>query len=114
MPVINIPEKVCPHCNGTLWYARKVISIRTGEKLRYRCYKKISEQREKVALNLKEKDRAYQKTNVENLSDRYIVHVLVSYKCRGLLFKKDIPQELIKIKREQLLLKRQIRKSCLQ
>ena len=114
MPIIDIPEKVCSHCNGTRWYARKVISIKTGEKVRYRCYKKISEQREKVALSLKEKDKAYQKTNVKNLSDRYIVHILVNYKCRGLLFKKDIPQELIKIKRDQLLLKRQIRQRCLQ
>jgi hypothetical protein len=22
MPIINIPEKVCPHCNGTRWYSR--------------------------------------------------------------------------------------------
>ena len=114
MPTLNIPEKVCSHCNGTHWYARKVMSIKTGEKFRYRCHKKMCEQREKVALRIKEKDRAYQKTSVKNLSDRYIIHVLVSHKGRGLLFKKDIPQELIKIKREQLILKREIRKSCLQ
>lgn len=108
MPTLNIPEKICPHCNGTLWYARKVMSIKTGEKFRYRCHKKICEQREKVALRIKEKDRAYQKNSVKNLSDRYIVHVLVSHKCRGFLFKKDIPQDLINMKRNQLLLKRQI------
>jgi hypothetical protein len=82
--------------------------IKTGEKFRYRCHKKISEQREKAALRIKENDRAYQKTSVKNLSDRYIVNVLVNYKGRGLLFKKDIPQDLIDIKRTQLLLKRQI------
>jgi transposase-like protein len=34
MPAINIPDKVCPHCNGTMWLVRKSTSSNNN---RYTC-----------------------------------------------------------------------------
>jgi len=127
MPIINIPEKVCLHCGGTEWYARKVFRKKTqSEGYRYVCNlkkteiikewvkknpEKYAKGRKKVRLdiNYKEKSSVYQKTNVQTLSDRYIVSTIITAaKARGVLYKKDIPQDLIDMKRTQLLLKRQI------
>lgn len=125
MPVVNIPEKVCPHCNGTMWYARKVFRKKTSsEGYRYVCnLKKIEtvmtwreknperyvKAVEKARLNRRnETNCAYYKKNVESLSDRYIVSTIIGRHGRGILYKKDIPQELIDMKRIQLSLLRQI------
>ena len=42
MPIINIPEKVCPHCNGTMWYARERKKIK-GSVFTYSCVKYVKE-----------------------------------------------------------------------
>jgi hypothetical protein len=34
MPIVNIPDKVCPHCDGTRWLVRKNTSSKTD---RYTC-----------------------------------------------------------------------------
>ncbi len=44
----------------------------------------------------------------ETLSDNYVIARVIGKKGKGLLFKKDIPQELVELKRKQLILKRQI------
>ena len=49
MPTIDIPDKICPHCNGTKWD----ISIRKeSNTLRYRCTRKVREYRSKRIKNL--------------------------------------------------------------
>lgn len=126
MPAINIPDKVCPHCNGTMWYTRKVFRKKTSsEGYRYVCNLKKIEQvmtwrqknpekyvkaLKKGRLNRRNQTNCmYYKKNVEFLSDRYLVSTIIgAARARGILYKKDIPQELIDMKRNQLLLKRQI------
>lgn len=126
MPIVNIPEKVCSHCNGTVWYARKVFRRKTSsEGYRYVCnLKKIEavttwrqknpeqyvKALERGRLNRRNQTNCmYYKKNVEFLSDRYLVSTIIgAARARGILYKKDIPQELIDMKRTQLLLKRQI------
>ena len=52
--------------------------------------------------------RDYCKHNREILSDSYVKATVIGKKGKGLLFKKDIPQELVDLKRKQLVLIRQI------
>lgn len=53
-------------------------------------------------------DRDHSKVCRETLSDNYVIAKVIGKKGKGLLFKKDIPQELVELKRKQLILKRQI------
>ena len=53
-------------------------------------------------------DRDRSKVCRETLSDNYVIARVIGKKGKGLLFKKDIPQELVELKRKQLILKRQI------
>ena len=52
--------------------------------------------------------RDYCKHNKEILSDSYVIARVIGKEGKGLLFRKDIPQELVDIKRKQLVLIRQI------
>jgi hypothetical protein len=53
-------------------------------------------------------DRIYHSKITNNLSDGYVAGTVIGKKGVGILFKKDIPQDLIDMKRTQLLLMRQI------
>jgi hypothetical protein len=53
-------------------------------------------------------DRIYHGKIRDNLSDNYVASKVIGKKGCGILFKKDIPQELIDMKRKQILLMRQI------
>lgn len=54
-------------------------------------------------------DRDYSKVCRDTLSDNYVIARVIGKKGKGLLFKKDIPQELVELKRKQLILSRAIR-----
>jgi hypothetical protein len=123
MPTIDIPGKICTHCGGTKWkieYEKRPYWIRT----RYRCAKQAQERCNRWALKnpekLKEiyknqkkdyKTSSYRKKQLEkyhynkdNLTDRFIKHRIAHM---NELSQSDIPQELIELKRKQLLLIRQ-------
>jgi len=123
MPTIDIPDKVCSHCGNTKWFAR----LNKNKIPYYTCYKKKSE-RDKLYINnnrehfrklyrknskkynktekFKIWSRQYQNNMTKNLSDRYVKSLIV--KDENLSF-KDIPQDLVELKREQLRLFRDIR-----
>jgi hypothetical protein len=157
MPIVNIPDKVCPHCDGTHWYTRttkdgvliqicsikrneynkkwrdrfpekhKVIGKRSRDKRKHTDeYKRKNVERavkwnkanpEKSKLYIKaallrhkkrykEMSKETDKRFRETLHDSYMIRLI-----RGntpSLYLPDIPQELIDLKRKQILLKRQI------
>lgn len=157
MPNVNIPGKVCSHCNNTEWYEYKIkvkgeiitrwtCAIKRREKnerfkkdnpeklieYRRRNYlihgkkyqEKFKEYRANYYQDNKEKTlenlRKWKKNNperfkelikrkdkraIDNLSDRYLKSNLSNY---SLLHYYEIPQDLIELKRKQLLLYRQI------
>ena len=164
MPIIEIPDKICSHCNGTRWYTRttkdgvliQVCSVRKNEynkkwrvkapetykaiRIRYtnkvkhteeyksktlkRSNNYCKENREKVRLQMAhthskykekykekyaEKVKERTKFNVETLSKNYVI-ALIRGQTRG-LYSFEIPQELIDLKRKQLILIRQIKQS---
>ena len=164
MPIINIPEKVCSHCNGTRWYTRttkhgvliqvcslkkdeynkkwrlkapetyKAIRIRSRNKVKHteeykaknlkRSTNYCKENREKVRLQLAnthskykekykekyaEKVKERTKFNTETLSNSYIIG-LIRGNTTG-LYSFDIPEDLVELKRKQLILIRQIKQS---
>jgi hypothetical protein len=160
MPTIDIPDKICSHCNDTKWfvtyqkYKDKVYTVHTCFNKKIESQKKwISENKDKRLLMYKRsKDKVkqtddYIKNNrarankyyeqnpdkvkttskavrlknpdkyknickinkrkyVKFLNDVYIKNLICQNS--GLQF-GDVPQPLIKLKRKQLLLKRQIK-----
>lgn len=40
MPILNIPNRICPHCGGTEWKVRTWKSVK-GPKLSYSCANKV-------------------------------------------------------------------------
>ena len=132
MPTIDIPDKICPHCGGTRWkiktdkYTKKdgSISLSTW----YLCHKKnydyskitkaknpekyrninnkASSKRRKTE-EFKQWNSVYQKKLVANNYPLYLARLIVKYSDE--LNSKDVPQELIDLKRKQLLLTRQIK-----
>lgn len=105
MPTIDIPDKICPHCGGTKWF--KFIQ---GKYTKYDC----SIKKEQRLINFKKlnpnKYKLYKKKTDRQksirLTNSYIKEILIQY--ADLSF-NDIPQELIELKRKQLLLKRKIK-----
>jgi hypothetical protein len=134
MPTVEIPDKICSCCGGVKWRVEKYTTLKKGEVTRYRCainaskrtkkyyYLNINECRENNKLrqrkvNKTPKGRLYHRTRtkneVENLTDNYIKKVIyLSLKredvCKNLRY-KEVSQDLIEIKRKQLLLTRQIK-----
>jgi len=97
--------------------SRRKIDFEFAEKERekIRIYGKVHRQerqlyRKKWAKANLEKDRSYyrksNKIQCINLSDYYVCRIIIG---RNKLFKQDIPQEMVEIKRKQLLLTRQIK-----
>jgi hypothetical protein len=134
MPTIDIPDKICPHCGGTRWnlmkskYTKKdgTISVTTF----YTCYKKRYDTSNKTKANNPEKYRAinkkasskrrktekfkqwnsvYQKKLVANLYPLYLARLIVKYN-KGLNW-RDLPPEIVDIKRKHTELRRQIKNS---
>lgn len=105
MPKIDIPDKVCPHCGGTRWYM-----FNQDDYIKYYCYKKRTDAHKKFLRENPEKHKTYRRSSgvqkSKKLTDTYLKERIV-YNT-DLSF-KDIPQELIELKRKQLLLTRQIK-----
>jgi hypothetical protein len=78
---------------------RKLASNKSNKK---RISDPINHEKKKIC------DRIYHGKIRDNLSDGYVAARVIGKKGYGILFKKDIPQELIDMKRTQLLLMRQI------
>jgi hypothetical protein len=102
MPTIDIPDKICPHCGGTKWYLftyhkykKSVCSLKKYEI--YLKFKSLNPNKVKLYKKKVDKQKKFRLTNT------YIKELIIQY--TNLSF-KDIPQELIELKRKQLLLKR--------
>jgi hypothetical protein len=121
MPTIDIPDKICFHCGGTKWY-----QYPARNKLYYRCFYKRKDtnqihkekHRIKTGKEIAYKRRVDRKINNnyfiqqekkvrDTLPDHYVKNIL-SRKHTGLK-SKDIPQDLIELKRKQLTLTRKIK-----
>jgi|LakMenEpi03Aug12_release.lakeMendotaPanAssembly.Ray.scaffolds.fasta_scaffold284987_2 hypothetical protein len=132
-------KPICTTCSGRKYrsenrekrneIARKNYKTRTEEQIkkynllaansRKRNYKKTRELNVASWIRIKndperrEKKnkihRDYCKHSREILSDSYVKATVIGKKGKGLLFKKDVPQELVELKRKQLTLTRIIR-----
>jgi hypothetical protein len=135
MSTVVIPERICPHCGGNKWIIEK--ENRNYEtRNRYRCYFQSQERVKRWRINNPDKCKSYNlkhakinnKIKTESgywKTDEYkkkqllryyhdrdqITDRFVKYKLAhdGQLSQSDIPQELVELKRKQLLLTRQIR-----
>lgn len=105
MPTIDIPDKICPHCGGTKWYAFK-----QNKYTKYNCSLKKKENLLNYHKLNPEKSKIYKrKTNRKKcirLTNSYIKELIIQN--TNLSF-NDVPQELVEIKRNQLLLKHKIK-----
>jgi hypothetical protein len=158
MPTVDIPDKICPKCDGTKYYHRiyKKVSVITGKnyehyecrncnmemsknyafhnvikirEIKKTCYlkykhdpvrKKIRNENAKKSRELRKDDEEY-KERIKNyaiksfqilknsLSDRYIKDRLIYESNIKILDRNEIPQDLIELKRKQLLLTRKIK-----
>jgi hypothetical protein len=105
MPTIDIPDKICTHCGGTMWY-----TFKQGKYIKYYCFLKKEENLINFYKLNPEKRKVYKKKcdrqKSVRLTNTYLKELIIQY--TDLSF-NDIPQELIEIKRKQLLLIRQIK-----
>jgi hypothetical protein len=134
MPTIDIPDKICPHCGGIRWkieHEKRKYGIRT----RYRCTKKEDERNKKWREKNLEKVREYNKKSCkkrreqgyyknfkvkeyarlkskkesDTLANNFIYRMLLNSPDSRDINRSEIPQQLVEIKRKQLLLTRQIK-----
>lgn len=135
MPTIDIPDKICPHCGGIRWTS-EYKTLASGEKvLRYRCSVRAVERSNKWKLNnpdnvrehnikscKKRRANGYYKTPKEQersrlrakrerdvLNNNYVYRRILTDPEMKEISRTDIPQELIEMKRKELLLTRQIK-----
>jgi putative salt-induced outer membrane protein YdiY len=131
MPTIDIPDKICIKCSSTRWrvnpntgYKRCTNCSNANsrknykkESCRIKYYKNIEKYREIAKRGTKKyrdanKEKLYSitskylKDKASQLGDLYIKSLLTK---RSKLTFREIPQDLIELKRKQLLLTRQIR-----
>jgi hypothetical protein len=133
MPTIDIPDKICSHCGGIRWRIEKYTTLKKGVVTRYRCSVEHSERTKRyynlhidvcrernrikqLELNKTPKMRNYHKLRtkhaVDNLTDNYVrkvIYLSMNRLDNGDIKYKEIPKELVEIKRKQLLLTRQIK-----
>jgi hypothetical protein len=131
MPTIDIPDKICPHCGGIRWkieHEKRKYGITT----RYRCAKKSNERSKNWHLKNPEKSKELNRLAIkritesgfwktdeyktlqllkyyndrDNLTDRFLKHRIAH---KSILSQTDVSQELVELKRKQLLLTRQIK-----
>lgn len=135
MATIDIPGKICPHCGGIRWRTEYKKLVKGNKVLIYRCAVRAIERSNKWKAkhpdNVREhniksckrrRDAGYFKTPKERersrirsvreateLCNNYIYKtILASPDLKGIT-RSNIPQEMIEIKRKQLLLTRQIK-----
>ncbi len=81
MPTIEIPDKICPHCNGTKWYyheKKNTYYCRNKQKEEFKTYAntpegkaKLKASRDKYRLKNKEKEKHYYKDYYEKNKEKY-------------------------------------------
>lgn len=81
MPTIEIPDKICPHCNGTEWYYHKkqnTYYCRNKQKEKQKIYAntpegkaKLKASKDKYRLKSKEKINHYYKDYYEKNKEKY-------------------------------------------
>jgi hypothetical protein len=138
MPTIIIPDKICSHCGGNKWrteYRKKPTKTNPDNRiLRYRCSIQSDERtkrwynnnpdktKERVQLRkpdgyyrtpeMKERYRLKSKRESEQLTNNFVKNKILGKSgslAREMLSFKDIPQELVEIKRKSILLNRQLK-----
>ena len=140
MPTIDIPDKICSHCGGTLWYFRQsksniytcYIKRTESSKKLYEKNKNVIEVIEKKKIwmknwrasnkeHVKEYKKIYdKKTGLESKRRRsrnasikltdYYIRNIINSNLSLSLSKDDIPKDLIDLQRKTLLIKRRILK----
>lgn len=114
MPTIDIPDKICPHCGGTRWYLRKLTSYQTCINCKMERDKKYPRvernkkyfQKRKITEEHKEYWKKYNKESSRVLTKTHVKRAIVYKTGISCL---DVPDELVEIKRKEILLKRQIK-----
>ena len=135
MPTIDIPDKICPCCGGTMWRIElRYGKHNTSNKVRYRCNFQSKQRNRKYYHSNVEECRAYnrkryaetertperrqyenqkRKEYSQNLTDTQVKRMIVSsinQNSKDVKVSFDsIPQKFIDIKRKQLLLTRQLK-----
>lgn len=135
MPTIDIPDKICPHCGGIRWKSEYKTLAKGDKVLIYRCSVRATERNKRWKLkhpeavrehNItscrkrrangyfktpkeKERSRLISKKQRDTLADNYVYKQIFSDPNIKIVSRADIPQEMIEIKRKQLLLTRQIK-----
>ena len=132
MPTIEIPDKICIKCGSIKWKVNPNTGVKNCadcsnannrknykkdfykdkyhkniEKYRYNGKIRTKKYRDKNKSKLYVLSNQYGIKQRENLGDLYVKATLTRH-CKELFF-KDVPQELIELKRKQLLLIRTIR-----
>ena len=114
MPTVVIPDKICPHCEGTEWFQ----SYKNNGDIKYVCKQRQRENKKKYKKTEKGKinNRKYHskkyKTDSEKLNDAYIkntIHAL--FRCRkDKISYKDISPEMITVYRNLIIVNRKNKK----
>jgi DNA-binding PadR family transcriptional regulator len=109
MPTINIPSKICPHCNGIKWY----INPKNEQEI---CYQKLIEsnkiyhktERGKAAL---ERARAKERNNITDNYLRQLIYSSIYNETEDKIVRQSIPKEHLEKYRENLKFQRQNKKT---
>ena len=137
MPIIIIPDKICPHCGGNRYKIEKEKKPSKSKpdytRTRYRCVVKSNERSYRWAANnpdrvktyqkpkpdgyyrtpkMKERYRLKSKRESDQVTDNFVKNILLGKSgslARETLSFKDIPQKLVEIKRKSILLNRQLK-----
>ena len=109
MPTIDIPDKICPHCNGIKWY----INPKNEQEI---CYQKLIEsnkiyhktERGKAAL---ERARAKERNNITDNYLRQLIYSSIYNETGDKIDRQSIPKENLNKYRENLKFQRQNKKT---
>ena len=122
MPTVIISDKICSHCRGTKWKfdpkkntyvcskkaTESVMKWKKNNQEKWNNYQKEFEKTHKVSYYRKNQLKNYSKSRVALLTDAYIKDRLYSELNKQFTF-SEIPQDLIELKKKQLLLIRELR-----
>jgi hypothetical protein len=138
MPTVIIPDKICPHCNGTKWKQRFVTNKKGEVLTTYNCYERFKEAlaryyqtpkyrelikrnwiNNKEKLSKRNREWATNNTNLDktirkNRNNRYTKDLSDVYvKClltrRSEIKRSQITAEMIEIERKSIQLQRELK-----
>jgi hypothetical protein len=122
MPKVIIPDKICPHCGGNIWYISKTTNIcYLKVQKKYLKYRNIPENKEKqkklvkiyqTSKEGKESLKRAKNKQSKRLTDYYIKNLMYIhfYRHHGTTIdRKTITPEMIDKYRQGLKAKRQLR-----